>query len=229
MRDLLTKLIKSTKSFVPNKLKTQIKKIRKFNGNGLDEKMLDYINYKNGFFIECGANDGVNQSVTWYFERTLKWKGILIEPIKETFKELRNNRNKKNFFFNTALKSTKLKKKIILHLDKDDTLTTRSTIDNKERLKISVNCNNLNNILNKVKAPGVIDFFVLDVEGDEFEILNGINFKKYKFKFLLIETGNFYKINKFLKENRYIFVKKLHKGSVYNDYLFKCKNILNKN
>ena len=50
--------------------------------------MLKYINYKKGFYIECGANDGVNQSNTWYFEKT-KWKGILIEPVNEVFKELK--------------------------------------------------------------------------------------------------------------------------------------------
>jgi len=186
--------------------------------------MLDYVNYKNGFFIECGANDGINQSVTWYFEKTLKWKGILIEPIKEIFEELKRNRSKKNFFFNVALKSSKLKK-IVLHVDENDTLTTRSTLDNKNRKKIRVNCNNLNNILNKIKPPKIIDLFVLDVEGDELEILNEINFKKYKFKFLLIETGNFSALSKILNKNNYIFIKKLYRGTVYNDYLFKCKKI----
>ena len=34
------------------------------------------IYFKNG--IECGANDGVNQSNTWYFE--ISKKGLLIEP-----------------------------------------------------------------------------------------------------------------------------------------------------
>lgn len=224
MQKLITELIKKTKNLFPTKLKTQIKKIRNFNGDGLDKKMLDYVNYKNGFFIECGANDGINQSVTWYFEKTLKWKGILIEPIKEIFEELKRNRSKKNFFFNVALKSTKFKK-IVLHVDENDTLTTRSSVDNKKRKKIRVNCNNLNNILNKIKPPKIIDLFVLDVEGDELEILNEINFKKYKFKFLLIETGNFSALSKILNKNNYIFIKKLYRGTVYNDYLFKCKKI----
>jgi len=224
MKKVIILLIKKIKSFFPNKLKTQIKKIKKFNGNGLDKKMLNYINYKNGFFIECGANDGVNQSVTWYFERALKWRGLLIEPIKEIFEELKKNRNKNNFFFNTALGSYKCKKKITLHIDENDFLTTRSTLDNKKREKISVSCDNLTNILDKIKAPKIIDFFVLDVEGDELKILNGINFKKYKFKFFLIESGNFSKLNQILKKNKYIFIKKLYKGSIYNDYLFKLKN-----
>jgi FkbM family methyltransferase len=224
MKKVIILLIKKIKSFFPNKLKTQIKKMKRFNGNGLDNKMLNYINYKNGFFIECGANDGVNQSVTWYFERALKWRGLLIEPIKEIFEELKKNRSKNNFFYNTALGSYKCKKKLNLHIDENDSLTTRSTLDNKNRKKISVSCDNLTNILDKIKAPKIIDFFILDVEGDELKILDGIDFKKYKFKFLLIESGNLSKLNQILKKNKYIFIKKLYKGSVYNDYLFKLKN-----
>ena len=95
---MINKVIRQIKKFLPVKFKTYIKKLKKFNGDGLDIQMLDYINYKNGFYIECGANDGVNQSTTWYFERTLQWKGLLIEPIKLVYAELKKNRNKRNFF-----------------------------------------------------------------------------------------------------------------------------------
>ena len=225
MMKILFLITKKIKFILPYKIKTLVKKLRKFNGDGLDKKMLDYINYKNGFFIECGANDGINQSTTWYFEKKLKWKGLLIEPIKEIYKDLKKNRSKKNFFFNTALRSFKYKsKKLTLYLNKNDFLTTRSTLDKEKREEIIVNCDNLTNILDKINAPKFIDFFVLDVEGDEKEVLNGINFEKYKFKFFLIETGKFDEIKKILLKNNYIFIKKLYKGNVYGDYLFKFKN-----
>ena len=71
------KIIVKLKGLFPIKFKTFIKKFRKFNGyDGLDKRMLKYINYKKGFYIECGANDGVNQSNTWYFEKILQWKGF---------------------------------------------------------------------------------------------------------------------------------------------------------
>jgi FkbM family methyltransferase len=222
---ILFLLTKKIKFILPYKIKTLVKKLRKFNGDGLDKKMLDYINYKNGFFIECGANDGINQSTTWYFEKKLKWKGLLIEPTKEIYKDLKKNRSEKNFFFNTALRSFKYKsKKLTLYFNKNDFLTTRSTLDKEKREEIIVNCDNLTNILDKINAPKFIDFFVLDVEGDEKEVLNGINFEKYKFKFFLIETGEFDEVKKILLKNNYIFIKKLYKGNVYSDYLFKFKN-----
>ena len=63
------------KGLFPTKFKTFLKKFRKFNGyDQLDRKMLNYINYENGYYIECGANDGVNQSNTWYLEKNLAGK-----------------------------------------------------------------------------------------------------------------------------------------------------------
>jgi hypothetical protein len=47
--------------------------------NNIDKKLLKYINYKNGFYIEYGANDGVDQSNRWYYEKFKNWHGILIE------------------------------------------------------------------------------------------------------------------------------------------------------
>ena len=214
-------LILKLKGIFPTKFKTFIKKFRNFNGyDGLDKRMLKYINYNNGFYIECGANDGVSQSNTWYFEKKLGWKGILIEPVDTVFKELKKNRSSKNFFINKALKSFNYKKKYTyLKLDEKDSLSTRSTEDNiKTRIKIKVKVQNLNSILNNINAPKVIDFFSLDVEGDEFEVLQGINFKEYTFNYILIETYHLNKIKIFFNKHGYKYVEKM---SERNDHLFK--------
>ena len=77
-------------NFVSKKIKTFFIKFRNFNSiNDLDKRMLEFINYENGYYIESGANDGVDQSNTWYFEKVLNWSGILIEPLNETFQELK--------------------------------------------------------------------------------------------------------------------------------------------
>ena len=219
MKKLNQNIIKF-KGLFPVKLKTLIKKFKTFNGyHNLDQKMLKYINYENGFYIECGANDGVNQSNTWYFEKKLNWQGLLIEPIYEVFAELKKNRSNKNFFYNKALRSFNYKKKNVeLNFNSRDTLITSSKLNNIENRKIKVKSKNLNSILNQIKAPKVIDFFSLDVEGDEFEVLNGINFNKYNFKYFLIECNQLKKLKKFLKKHNYKFIKKMSPG---NDYLFK--------
>ena len=209
------------KGLIPIKLKIFVKKFKKFNGyDGLDRKMLNYINYKNGFYIECGANDGVSQSNTWYFEKYLGWSGLLVEPVDKTFNELIKNRGKKNFFFKAALRSFDYKKKFVeLKLNIKDTLSTRSTPDDVDtRINIKVKASNLTSILNKINAPKFIDFFVLDVEGDELEVLKGVDFNLYKFKYILVETFKFNEFKIFLNKYNYKYVKKM---SDRHDYLFK--------
>ena len=56
----------------------------------------------------------------------------------------------------------------------------------------------------------------LDTEGSEFEVLNGIDFKNYNFKYMLIETNHFSKLDEYLSNKKYKFLKKFN----YNDFLF---------
>jgi FkbM family methyltransferase len=49
--------------------------------NDLDRKLERYLDKENGVFFEAGANDGMNQSNTLYFERNRGWRGVLVEPI----------------------------------------------------------------------------------------------------------------------------------------------------
>lgn len=197
---------------IPNKIKTFLKSFRKFNAvNNLDKKLLKYLNFENGFYIECGANDGINQSNTWFFEKYKNWSGILIEPIPELFKELKNNRNNKNIFVNKCLVSKKYNKPYINITNKN----LASKIENNSSLKVEVST--LNEILKKRNCPKIIDLFSLDVEGYEFKVLEGVDFTNYKFKFILVETSKIVKLINYLKNKNYSFIKKLSDG----DYLFK--------
>ena len=218
---MINKFILKFKGLFPIKFKTYLKKFKRFNGyDGLDKRMLKYINYRNGFYIECGANDGVNQSNTWYFEKTLGWKGLLIEPVEEVFDELKKNRSQRNFFFKKALRPFSYKNKnVFLKINPKDSLSTRSTTDDIDsRVQIKVQSSNLNFLLDKIKAPKIIDFFSLDVEGDEFQVLKGINFKKYTFSYILVESYELKKLKNFFNNNNYKYVKKM---SNRNDHLFK--------
>ncbi len=61
----------------------------------------------------------------------------------------------------------------------------------------------------------MIDFFSLDVEGFEDQVIQGINFNKYNFKFFLIETKKDEVID-FLNNNNYNLIRKLS----HHDFLF---------
>jgi FkbM family methyltransferase len=146
---------KKIKSLIPNKYKNYIRKFKKFNAyNDLDKKMLKFINYRNGFYIDCGANDGVNQSTTWYFEKYLNWNGILIEPLPKIYKELKLNRSQNNFFFNNALVSSSFKKRLIKMIDFEDSIMAKVNnskfSNNLSKKTINVKATTLNNILYKI-------------------------------------------------------------------------------
>ena len=209
-------MISILKKILPTKFKTFLKKFRKFNSiNNLDKKLLKYLNFKNGFYIECGANDGINQSNTWYFEKVLNWRGILIEPNKTSFKNLKNNRSFKNIFKNVALVSEDFKNKNEeIYLSENNLESKLTNIANPLSQKVATET--LNNILKEFNV-NKINFFSLDVEGYEEEVLKGLNLNIFDIDYILIETNNFDKINFMLKNCNYILQEKLS----FHDYLFK--------
>ena len=78
----------------------------------------------------------------------------------------------------------------------------------------------LNSILIEAQSPKLIDFFSLDVEGMEMNVLNGINFSNFNFKYLLVECANenkFKEIFNFLKNKNYQYLENLTEW----DILFK--------
>ena len=204
-------------SLFSKKLKTFFKKFRKFNAlDKLDKKMLNYINFYDGYFIECGANDGVDKSNTWYFEKYLNWHGILIEPLTKQFIELKKNRSQKNHFYNVALCADENINSI--EMIENDLMSKSPNKFDKEKKESNFDAMTLTKILDEISAPNLIDFFSLDVEGFEDQVIKGINFNKYNFKFLLIETTNDLVVN-FLNNNNYSLIKKLS----YHDLLFEYK------
>lgn len=48
---------------------------------------------KEGVFVDVGAHDGIKLSNTFFFEKTLGWSGVCIEPIPEVYNQLKENRN----------------------------------------------------------------------------------------------------------------------------------------
>ena len=66
-----------------------------------------------------------------------------------------------------------------------------------------------------------IDLLSLDVEGAEIEVLNGFDFKKYKFRYILIESRDDEKITKYLNDFNYKLLEKISKRDLFfkhNDF-----------
>ena len=202
--------------------------------NDLDKKMKNFLNYENGYFLEIGANDGFRQSNTYYFEKKLNWKGILIEPILHKYIECKKNRSIKNKYFCNACVSFDHNEKFVKLLysnlmtiptnlqsdiyDKYEHANHSNIIkkNQEEVIEFFSKARTLNSILIECNAPKKIDFLSLDVEGAEIEVLKGIDFKNYEFKYILIESRKIEKISSFLSKHNYKFIEKLS----YHDFIF---------
>ena len=199
--------------------------------NGIDKKLEKYLKKKNGFYIEMGANDGITQSNTYFLEKKYNWRGLLVEP-SEKFKMLKKQRSNFNIFSNAACCSFK-KKNSLIKFSYYNLMTLALNLSSDVNKKKHINDAKshtdkqyefekkgvpLNDLLSKNKVQKLIDFFSLDVEGAELEVLKGIDHSKYKFKFLLVEVRNFNRINNFLKNKNYKLIRKLSK----KDYLYSC-------
>ena len=71
-------------------------------------------------------------------------------------------------------------------------------------------------MLDEALAPKFIDFFSLDVEGSELEVLMGLDFNVYKIKYILVESRSLTNVRGFLESKSYKLINQL--GSC--DYLF---------
>ena len=62
----------------------------------------------------------------------------------------------------------------------------------------------MTSLLEEAGAPELIDFLSLDVEGNELNVLKGLDFSRYGFKYLLIEARNPQDVADFLLPRGYV-------------------------
>lgn len=210
--------------------------------HNLDEKILKYLNFNNGFFIEAGANDGISQSNTALYEFEYGWRGLLIEPNFKKYLQCKLFR-KNSIVENYALVSFNYNKKDITgNFDQTgyaESLTSMVYDDgdwcddhlkmHKENIindLIEVPAITIDNLLKKHNITHV-DLFSLDVEGYEISVLNGLNFNRISPNYFLIETTSFENRKKtivdYMLEKNYKIVMDDELG--VNDVLFQKNNL----
>jgi FkbM family methyltransferase len=159
-------------------------------------------------FIQVGANDGVSFDFLYEFVTKRNSSGIVIEPIKEYFDELVENYNgfpeiiKINKAVHPKLKNIIINRvsaesfnkypdwvKGIGSIDAEHHKRT-GIVESKDIVQEEVEADNLMNIINSNIKIKEINYFQVDTEGFDFEILKMIDFKKIKPSIIKFESVN---------------------------------------
>lgn len=190
------------------------------------EKYLDTKD-KNGFFIECGANDGEWNSFTLQVEFDYKWKGLLIEPTADTFNMLKA-KNRKAWLVNACLSPVNYTSQMEFYMNPNANVVNGLHSGAGTIQKTTVQCFPLYAILVALNIK-VVDYFLLDIEGVELEVLKTIPFDKVTIKIIQLEhihiPGGRKAAEEFLKTKDYTFIRNLS-GGYTQDFIFVHKSII---
>ena len=203
--------------------------------NKIDKKLLKYLEHKNGFFVEAGANNGYRQSNTYYLERFRGWHGILIEGIPELYRQCVHERPNSKVY-NYGLVSSEYKDDNIRMNYADLMSVVDGAFDSptaaeahykkgveiqkiENHYEINVCARTLSSVLDEYGLTEPIDLLSLDVEGYEVEVLKGIDFNRHCPKYILVEARNIEAIEELLTRHYRLIDQFSH-----HDYLFMNNN-----
>lgn len=174
-----------------------------------------------GFFIEAGANDGVDQNNTFLLEKVLNWKGMLIEPNPHAFSKCSAHRN--CILEKCALVPFDYEFDYI-EGDFESTDSMMGGCSNIHKKVTKAKACKLSDLLNKHNISK-IDFFSIDVEGYEIEAMNGLDFETHSPSYILYEDHKHRNVEYSQKFEDYFENKnyKLHHQFSDNHYLFKLE------
>ena len=176
--------------------------LHSFSLDRIDVKLRPFLPEGPGFFVEAGANDGIQQSNTLYLERYRHWKGLLIEPIPELAAKCRVNRPR-SLVENAALVPAGYpSEKIVLRAcdlmsvvkggmksetEELEHVRRGGEIQGIETREIVCPARTLSAILDEHDIRR-IDFLSLDVEGFELSALQGLDLARHRPRLILVEA-----------------------------------------
>lgn len=198
------------------------------------DSRLNYI--EGGFYVECGALNGEKGSNSLFFEKVRKWNGLLIEADPSNYGVLKT-KNRKAFSVNACLspRSTPAKLTFNKAYNRGRIVHDQSAKDWIKRQRIAadpveIECFPFYSFMLALNRT-TIDFFSLDVEGDELNVLKTIPFDKLNIKMLAVEyvheTGGHGQLQTYMEGKGYDTLLKMQRddGGV-NDLIFRKKGLI---
>jgi FkbM family methyltransferase len=169
-----------------------------------------------GFFVEVGANDPYERSQTWHLER-LGWTGILVEPQPDLAAKLVSARTAMVFAVacsspdNAGRTMPMYVAGPLSSLNRD-----RMAPGAEAEAIIDVPVRVLDDILAQASAPSPIDLLSIDVEGHEFEVLQGFDLLRWRPRLVLLEDHvSSLEKHQFLQSSGYRLVRRVGNNGWY--------------
>ncbi|KAH3894693.1 uncharacterized protein LOC127867739 isoform X2 [Dreissena polymorpha] len=194
------------------------------------------LNYmEGGFYVECGALNGEKGSNTLFFEKVRKWNGLLVEADPSNYQALKS-KHRKAFTVNACLSPQPYPAMVTFN----KAFNRGRVVDNNEakdwihqqgisKDEVSVQCFPLYSLLLALNQL-TVDFFSLDVEGDELRVLKTIPFDKVDIKMMTVEyvhqVGKDGDLKSFVEKKGYDNMLQMSRwdGGV-NDVIFRKKGL----
>jgi FkbM family methyltransferase len=160
------------------------------------------------YFVEIGANDGKYLSNTFTLENTFGWNGLLSEVNSSLTQTLFLNRPKSKIDIRAVDEISGIRKVFSKTKDSEYSALEGVSVHKSQfidSVSEEVETINLTDLLEEFKSPKCIDFLSIDTEGNEFDILKGLNFKLFRFNYIAVEVSkNQEEVTEILDSNGYI-------------------------
>lgn len=135
-------------------------------------RCLDFM--RGGFYVDCGAYDGLEHSNSALLDFEYGWNGICVEANQDYAAACSRNRpNAKTV--NVAVS------------DHEGTIRFSNQLPSLDPNSPIVRCSTLLTVLDECNAPREIDYLSLDVEGFEARVLRSFDFDKYQVNLMTVE------------------------------------------
>ena len=143
-------------------------------------------------FLEFGATDGISLSNSYMLENNFGWTGILAEPSPQWHEELKNNRPNTKIITDCIWKCSGEKLDFfvsdfgVLSTLVDFKYSDLSSIPSNTRARIKngkvveVETISINDVMEKNFNGDAPSYLSIDTEGSEYEILQSLDFEKYR-------------------------------------------------